>query len=175
MKALRDKALVCPGLYIAMGLATLGVDILTSPFLQFPVLFVIPVMLSAWYCGLATSFSLAVGLPLLRLAFHDHVELPHPLAYAVINAFIRAVVLGTLAYFVHRCARQAADLKERVSGLVTLCAWSRTVEYQGEWLSFEDYLKRRFGLDTSHGISPDEATKALAALQKQTPPAQDWK
>lgn len=38
--------------------------------------------------------------------------------------------------------------------LVTLCAWTRTVRYQGEWVSVEVYLERRFGIITSHGISP---------------------
>lgn len=52
----------------------------------------------------------------------------------------------------------------RVQSLITICAWSRTVEYQGEWLSFEEYLLRRFNLNTSHGISPLEAKKAFGEL-----------
>ena len=47
----------------------------------------------------------------------------------------------------------------RVSGIVKMCAWSKTIEYEGEWLSFEAYLHRRFGINTSHGISPREADK----------------
>lgn len=46
-------------------------------------------------------------------------------------------------------------------GLVTLCAWSRTVRYGGEWIEFEQYLSRRFGLAATHGISP----RALAKLE----------
>lgn len=38
--------------------------------------------------------------------------------------------------------------------LVTLCAWTRTVRFQGEWVSVETYLEQRFGVITSHGISP---------------------
>ncbi len=38
--------------------------------------------------------------------------------------------------------------------LVTLCAWTRTIRYQAEWVSVETYLERRFGIFTSHGISP---------------------
>jgi CHASE3 domain sensor protein len=53
----------------------------------------------------------------------------------------------------------------KMRNLVTICAWSRTVEYQGEWLSFEQYLHRRFHLDTSHGISPTEAEKVFGKLQ----------
>ncbi len=49
--------------------------------------------------------------------------------------------------------------------LVTLCAWSKTVRYEGEWVPFERYLKRRFGLTTSHGISP-QAIKKFAAEER---------
>ena len=47
--------------------------------------------------------------------------------------------------------------------LVTLCAWTRTVRYEGEWISVESYLERRYGVITSHGISP----LAQARLEEQ--------
>jgi CHASE3 domain sensor protein len=50
----------------------------------------------------------------------------------------------------------------RTRRLVTMCAWTRTIQYEGEWLTFEDYLRRRFGLETTHGIRPDQADKVLA-------------
>lgn len=56
----------------------------------------------------------------------------------------------------------------KLQGLVRICAWSRTVEYQGEWLSFEKYLQARFGLNTSHGISPEEAAKVFDSVTRAT-------
>jgi CHASE3 domain sensor protein len=47
----------------------------------------------------------------------------------------------------------------RMESLVTVCAWSHTIEYEGSWMSFEKYLKVRFGLETTHGISPAQAEK----------------
>ncbi len=40
---------------------------------------------------------------------------------------------------------------------VTVCSWLNTVKYEGEWMSFADYLERRFGLLTTHGMSPKVA------------------
>jgi CHASE3 domain sensor protein len=57
----------------------------------------------------------------------------------------------------------------RLESLVTICAWSRTVEYQGEWLSFEEYLLRRFNINTSHGIAPQEMDKLLESLPGEPP------
>jgi CHASE3 domain sensor protein len=54
----------------------------------------------------------------------------------------------------------------RLRGLVILCAWTRTVQFEGRWLTFEEYLERRFGLKTSHGMRPDQAEKFRAALDE---------
>jgi CHASE3 domain sensor protein len=67
----------------------------------------------------------------------------------VLNLFFAVAVLILF--------RRLSKLKH----LVTICAWSRTVEYENEWLSFEEYLLRRFNLNASHGISPVEAEKAF--------------
>ena len=53
---------------------------------------------------------------------------------------------------------------QRCQALITMCAWSKTVEHEGEWLSFEDYLQKRFGFNISHGISPEEAAKFTQTL-----------
>jgi CHASE3 domain sensor protein len=50
---------------------------------------------------------------------------------------------------------------EHYRNLVTLCAWSRSVEYEGEWISFEEYLRRKFNISATHSISPD----ALSQIQ----------
>jgi CHASE3 domain sensor protein len=57
----------------------------------------------------------------------------------------------------------------RLRSLVKMCAWSRTIEYEGEWISFEKYLERRFSLDITHGISPAEAARLTAELNRTGP------
>lgn len=52
--------------------------------------------------------------------------------------------------------------------LVTLCAWTRTVRYEGEWVSVETYLERRYGVVTSHGMSP-AAMRQLKAEEELAP------
>lgn len=55
----------------------------------------------------------------------------------------------------------------RLKSLVTICAWSRTVEYEGEWLSFEEYLQRRFNINTSHGIAPAEMERVFGKFRPE--------
>lgn len=58
---------------------------------------------------------------------------------------------------------------EHYRNLVTLCAWTRSVEYEGEWISFEEYLRRRFKLSTTHGISPEGIHQLDEALEEEVP------
>lgn len=149
-----------------MGIGVLLLDLLSGPFLLFPILFVLPVSLSAWFTSARRAYALAVLLPAGRLLIAVFVDTPSPPIYMAGNALVRVGVLVYLAFLVSRTSRQTKALEEQVAGLVTVCAWSRTIEYEGEWVSFEEYLKRRFNLDTSHGISPAEAKKAFGYLKK---------
>lgn len=159
------KLLASPLFYGVFAVVMMTLDLYTGRYLQFPVLYVISVVLAGWFCEGKTAYLLAIGLPFSRFLVREYVEPPYPLIFAVINYAIRGTVLSILAYLVERSARQTAELRQRVEGLVTMCAWSRTIEFEGKWLSFEDYLKRRFGLDTTHGISPEEARKALDGIR----------
>lgn len=60
---------------------------------------------------------------------------------------------------------------EHYRNLVTLCAWTRSVEYEGEWISFEEYLRRKFNVSATHSISPD----ALSQIQLGLDEAKDEK
>jgi hypothetical protein len=53
---------------------------------------------------------------------------------------------------------------EHYRNLVTLCAWTRSVEFEGEWISFEEYLRRKFDISTTHGISPNALSQLEIAL-----------
>ncbi|PYO45927.1 MAG: hypothetical protein DMD72_13920 [Gemmatimonadetes bacterium] len=53
---------------------------------------------------------------------------------------------------------------EHYRNLVTLCAWTRSVEYEGEWISFEEYLRRKFNVSATHGISPDALSQIQVGL-----------
>lgn len=154
-----QRALRHPATHLLCSAGILMLDLVTGPFLQFPILFVLPVAAAAWHVGSRLAYSLAVVLPVGRLAVAWLIDQPSPTAYIVVNCLIRIMVLLFIAYLVRRIVRRAQMLEGRLDSLVTVCAWSRTVEYEGEWLSFEEYLRRRFKVQVSHGISPEESAR----------------
>jgi hypothetical protein len=92
-----------------------------------------------------------------RTTFHRNLVA----ALAVINIFF----LGGVTL----CAIQIRKLHS----LVTMCAWSKRVQYKGQWIPLEEYMRKRFGVRISHGISEEEYDKwSDRELVNQTPPAE---
>jgi CHASE3 domain sensor protein len=89
-----------------------------------------------------------------RSAFHRNLVI----AIATINILF----LGGVAF----CALQI----KKLHSLVTMCAWSKRVQYEGEWIPLEDYMRRRFGVRISHGISQEEFDKWSDAGKAEVPP-----
>jgi hypothetical protein len=44
------------------------------------------------------------------------------------------------------------------------------VKFEGEWIRLEDYLKRRFGVSVSHGLSKAAAAKMIQEIRRRTRP-----
>jgi uncharacterized metal-binding protein len=54
---------------------------------------------------------------------------------------------------------------EKLQRVVTICAWTGQVKYEGEWIRLDEYLQRRFGLSVSHGLSMEAAKKMIAEIK----------
>lgn len=44
---------------------------------------------------------------------------------------------------------------QELEELIMVCAWTKRVNYRGEWVDFEEFLKRHFGLRLTHGLSEE--------------------
>jgi CHASE3 domain sensor protein len=78
-----------------------------------------------------------------RTIFHRNLVI----ALAVINLLF----LGGVAF----CAIQI----KKLHSFITMCAWSKRVQYEGKWVPLEEYMAKRFGIRISHGISQEEFEK----------------
>ncbi len=74
---------------------------------------------------------------------------------------IASLGLITLAVALTLAVARLLFLRVReLETLITVCAWTNRVKYEGEWISFERYLHKRFNLRFTHGMS-EEATRKL--------------
>ena len=53
---------------------------------------------------------------------------------------------------------------EKLQQVVTICAWTGQVKYEGKWVRLDEYLQRRFGLSISHGLSREAANIMASEL-----------
>jgi GAF domain-containing protein len=78
-------------------------------------------------------------------------------------ATLQAIADTTAVALESVCIRQQLEERddaraattERQQDLVRICAWSRRLEFEGRWLTTEEYLRRRFGLEVTHGMSQE--------------------
>jgi len=59
---------------------------------------------------------------------------------------------------------------ERLQRVVTICAWTGLVYYEGQWIRMDEYLQRRFGLSVSHGLSREASAKVVAEIKESNRP-----
>ena len=156
-------ALARPWPHALAGAAVLGIDFATGKYVMFPILFVVPVMLAAWFSAKRTAYALAVVLPLGRLAIASLFDKPDPFVFLAINALIRMVVLGLLAFLVARTSRQTKELAQRVKqleGILPICMFCKRIrDGQENWHPLEVYISQHSKANFSHGICADCAKK----------------
>ena len=155
-RTFQQTALAHPLTHILMGIGILGADFATGPYLMFPILFVIPVTLAAWFYNRPFALALAILLPAGRFILATVVEQSTPAAFAVANALIRVAVLCFIAYLVSRSARQTRELQREVSileGILHICMFCKRIRDEGEnWQQIENYIAQRSEADFSHGL-----------------------
>ena len=71
----------------------------------------------------------------------------------------RKAIRGLAQIFVG--VEQSNELKK----LVTVCAWSRKIQVDGEWLTFEEFLVNTLGVSITHGIDPEAAQQLYRELE----------
>lgn len=150
-------------IWAILALLILLVDYLTGPFIQFPFLYVLPVVFASWNNGRWWGFTYALVLPLVRLYFNTIWSIPWTLVEGTINAFIRVCVLSLLAYLVDRVAKESLAAKKEVGlleGLLPICASCKKIrDKDNEWQQLEAYISHHSEVKFTHGLCPDCAQK----------------
>jgi hypothetical protein len=148
-----------PFYWIILSIAVLGVDYISGPAIQFPIAFVIPVLLAAWYNGWRWGVSLAILLPIARLVFHYFWEMPMETLSEVLNLFIRIIVLAGLAVLAHYTAALTREVKV-LKGILPTCSGCKKIRTEdGSWKQMEAYIAERTDAEFSHGLCDECAAR----------------
>ena len=137
----------------------LWIDYLTSRDGQFPVIYVLPVILAAWYSGKWPAVGLAIAVPVFRLlVLVMPVRPPEDIGSLVLATALRGVVIIFLALWFARLAEFERELQRQVKvleGLLPICAFCKNIRNEaGEWERLEKFISRRSEAQFSHGVCP---------------------
>lgn len=55
----------------------------------------------------------------------------------------------------------AARIEQLRSGLITMCAWTKQIRFEGRWIAAEEFLRDHLHLKLTHGISDEAAQRFL--------------
>jgi len=146
--------------WVGLALFSAGVvvlDIVTGPYILFPITFVFPVYLAAWHLGRWPGIGFAFMLVGARFVIAMTIESElMPLWAAALNAGIRLVVLIGLSLLIEMLARQKRSLSERVQaleGILPICSFCKKVQRpDGTWEQIEVYIRDRSTAEFSHGL-----------------------
>jgi hypothetical protein len=138
--------------HIVMGIGILALDLSTPPSLMFPILFVLPVALSALFCSARLAYVLAVLLPFGRFCIATFMDATGSIAANTANALIRVAVLSFLAFLVTHTVHLSREIKV-LRGRLPICMWCKRIRNEdGSWQKFETYIAEHSEADFSHGL-----------------------
>jgi hypothetical protein len=146
-----DRATTLPvWQWITLSVAILVVDYLTGPFIQFPILFILPVALATASHGARVGSLVGVLLPLVRLSFFVHWGLPAGWVLATLDVGVDVVVLVAFAFLIDRILRQHREIRI-LEGLLPMCSFCKRIrEEDGHWRQLETYIAERSDARFSH-------------------------
>jgi K+-sensing histidine kinase KdpD len=149
---------VMPVYWVALSLLIIAADHLTDPYIQFPILFLFPIMLASVYNGRWWGVGLAIVMPTIRCYFEVSV-VPWAMPQEVINTGIRLIVLVVFAVLVDRTAQQTRALQREVTllrGILPICSFCKKIRQEDNtWEHMETYITKRSEAQFSHSVCPD--------------------
>jgi hypothetical protein len=134
-------------------------DYLTGLNTQFPVLYVLPVSVAAWYSGLGPALMISIGMPLFHIALLLFWWQPADLFGAIAATVFRGTVISVMALWFARLSEHERALQQHtrtLEGLLRICSFCKSIRNAGgEWERLEKFIASRSETQFSHGLCPD--------------------
>ena len=125
-------------------------DYATGPFIQFPILFVVPVSIATAAQGLSGGVIVAILLPLIRLSFFMRWGLQTSWTLEWVDTLVDVAILSAFAVTIDQIVRQQRQIKV-LEGMLPICSFCKRIRDQdGEWRRIESFIAERSGAQFSH-------------------------
>jgi hypothetical protein len=94
------------------------------------------------------------------------VFLENPFAFLYRRTTLDILLVLAVWFLVSTSTRRILERIRYLEKFMRVCAWCRKINYQGEWMPLEEFMRQGFDTPTTHGICKDCLAKQQAALAK---------
>jgi len=140
-------------LVIAAGVVLL--DYAVGPQIEFPGLFIVPVIYAAWYGGLTWGLPLSL-LPLAHVGTVMLSGAPDAVYESVLSSVFRILAMAAVALWVASVSASQRALTKEVElleGLLPICSYCKKIRDDGgEWQVLEKFIQERSAATFTHGV-----------------------
>ena len=112
-------------------------------------------------------------LVILVLSYLDDLlELPslifsdHPFAFVFRRSTLGILLVLAVWFLVSTSTRRALERVRYLEKFMRVCSWCRRIDYKGEWMPLEDFMKQGFDTPTTHGICPECLSRQTEAIER---------
>jgi small-conductance mechanosensitive channel len=124
-------------------------------------LYVAPLLISLLADDRSATLALAVVCTILAVVGHFFSpSMGVPRWIAAYDRLIGVLAMWITAVLGSEMASAKRQIRD-VGSLLTICAWTKQVKVDGEWMSIDRYLTERCGVHLTHGISREAAETIL--------------
>jgi hypothetical protein len=100
-------------------------------------------------------------LQLPTLIFSDH-----PFSFLFRRTTVEMLLILMVWFLVSNSTRRVVERINYLEKFMRVCAWCRRINYNGEWMRLEEFMRQGFDTPTTHGICTDCLQQQQAAAQR---------
>ena len=100
-------------------------------------------------------------LKLPALIFSDH-----PFSFLFQRTTIEMLLVLMVWFLVSRSTRRVVERINYLEKFMRVCAWCRRINYNGEWMRIEEFMRQGFDTPTTHGICKECLERQQASIEK---------
>jgi len=186
----RSRALILLASILSLALVSY-LDYATGNDLLFFVFYFVPVALCGWFLGLPSTLGLSAlsgfgWFAVDRLSGHYY---PHEFIgyWNSVICFVAFAAMGLLLHYLPRTQlrqqqaqeelsraledlrRSTEEIRSLQSELQVVCAWTKRIRINGQWIPLEKFLSDKLHLSISHSISPEALERLTKTLDEESP------
>lgn len=90
----------------------------------------------------------------------------HPFAFVNRRSTLEFLLVLAVWLLVSASTRRILERVKYLEQFMRVCAWCRRINYQGEWMPLEEFMRMSFDTPTTHGICKECVRQQEAAIAR---------